>query len=142
MTRKEMNVLADIISTRVVDELLMVIKVRGSYGGWVENSTNDYDDLYDQYHDKLNEEMAEKLPKKKTGKIESEETLVGEMASLMTQMGMHLQKEEYEKCAKVKERIVEVKKILKDNYDVSFDMGDDRIFGFDEDIINDNDDDE
>ena len=125
MTRKEMNVLADIISTRVVDELLMVIKVRGSYGGWVENSTNDYDDLYDQYHDKLNEEMAEKLPKKKAGKIESEEVLVGEMASLMTQMGMHLQKEEYEKCSAIKIRIADIKEILKDNYNVEFDMGED-----------------
>ena len=44
MTKKEMNVLADIIASRVVDELLTVIKVRGYYGNWVEDSTDDYSD--------------------------------------------------------------------------------------------------
>ena len=128
-----MEVLADIISTRVVDELLTVIKVRQTYNDqWVQDST-DFEDLYQDHLDMLKEEGMfdepdenKKQPKKlKAKKVDSEEVLVGEMASLMTQMGMHLTKEEYEKCAVLKTRIAEIKVILKDNYNVDFDMGDD-----------------
>lgn len=117
--------LADIISARVVDELLTVLKVRGSYDslGWVGDSTG-FDDLYEQYTDMIDNERAGKSKKTKSsgkddGKTEAE--LVGEMASLMTQMGMYLEKEEFEKCVPIKARMREVRKILKEVFNVDFD---------------------
>jgi len=137
MTKKEMAMLADIISARVVDELLTVIKVRQNYDnlGWTSDSSG-FEELYKDYEQMLKEdgmleepdENKEAKAKKKTSKprktklIESEAELVGEMASLMTQKGMHLDKEEYEKIAPIVARIVEVKKLLKDNYNVDMDL--------------------
>ena len=137
MTKKEMAMLADIISARVVDELLTVIKVRQNYDnlGWTSDSSG-FEELYKDYEQMLKEdgmleepdENKEAKAKKKTSKprktklIESEAELVGEMASLMTQKGMHLDKEEYEKIAPIVARIVEVKKLLKDNYNVEMDL--------------------
>lgn len=129
--------LADIISARVVDELLTVIKVRQNYDnlGWTSDSSG-FEDLYKDYEEMMKEEGMLEEPdenkeakaKKKTSKprktklIKSEAELVGEMASLMTQKGMHLDKEEYEKIAPIVARIVEVKKLLKDNYNVEMDL--------------------
>ena len=129
MTKKEMAMLADIISARVVDELLTVLKVRGTYNnyGWSQDHSG-FEDLYAQYEEMIKEEEGETKPtnkkKKSTNKDESksEAELVGEMASLMTQMGMHLEKEEYEKCAPIKIRMKEVRKVLKDKFNVDFEI--------------------
>ena len=73
MTKKEMAMLADIISARVVDELLTILKVRGTYNnlGWEQDSTG-FEDLYKQYEEQVNdglsaihEEMKGKPKKKK-----------------------------------------------------------------------------
>ena len=42
----------------------------------------------------------------------SEEKLLGELASLMTQLNLHQEKEEYEKCAEIKKQIEILKKKL------------------------------
>ena len=90
MTDKEMNKLADII----VDKLLTTyIKEQSKW-----YSTNTFDMFLEQ----------SKKPKNNT-----EEELLGELASLMTQLNLHQEKEEYEKCADIKKKIDELKKKIK-----------------------------
>ena len=87
MTDKEMNKLADII----VDKLLTTyIKEQSKW-----YSTNTFDMFLEQ----------SKKPKNNT-----EEELLGELASLMTQLNLHQEKEEYEKCAEIKKKIDKVRK--------------------------------
>ena len=87
MTNKEMNKLADII----VDKLLTTyIKEQSKW-----YSTNTFDMFLEQ----------SKKPKNNT-----EEELLGELASLMTQLNLHQEKEEYEKCAEIKKKIDKLKK--------------------------------
>ena len=87
MTDKEMNKLADII----VDKLLTTyIKEQSKW-----YSTNTFDMFLEQ----------SKKPKNNT-----EEELLGELASLMTQLNLHQEKEEYEKCAELKIKIEKLKK--------------------------------
>ena len=87
MTDKEMNKLADII----VDKLLTTyIKEQSKW-----YSTNTFDMFLEQ----------SKKPKNNT-----EEELLGELASLMTQLNLHQEKEEYEKCAEIKKKIDKLKK--------------------------------
>ena len=87
MTDKEMNKLADII----VDKLLTTyIKEQSKW-----YSTNTFDMFLEQ----------SKKPKNNT-----EEELLGELASLMTQLNLHQEKEEYEKCAEIKKKIDELRK--------------------------------
>jgi protein-arginine kinase activator protein McsA len=43
-------------------------------------------------------------------KANTEEQLLGELASLMTQLNLHQEKEEYEKCAEIKKKIDELRK--------------------------------
>jgi len=87
MTEKEMNKLADII----VDKLLTsYIKEQSKW-----YSTNTFDMFLEQ----------SKKPKNNT-----EEELLGELASLMTQLNLHQEKEEYEKCAEIKKKIDKVRK--------------------------------
>ena len=89
MTDKEMNKLADII----VDKLLTTyIREQAT---WHTTST---------FNDFMN---YSKKPKSST-----EEELLGELASLMTQLNLHQEKEEYEKCAQIKKKIDELKKKL------------------------------
>ena len=87
MTDKEMNKLADLI----VDKLLTTyIKEQAQ---WYSNNT------FDMF---MNHNIK---PKTNT-----EEQLLGELASLMTQLNLHQEKEEYEKCAELKIKIEELKK--------------------------------
>ena len=87
MTDKEMNKLADLI----VDKLLTTyIKEQAQW-----YSTNTFDMFMDQ---------------SRTTKTSSEEQLLGELASLMTQLNLHQEKEEYEKCAEIKKKIDELRK--------------------------------
>ena len=88
MTDKEMNKLADMI----VDKLLTTyIKEQTK---WYTTSTSTFDDF-----------MKHNKPSKNT-----EEQLLGELASLMTQLNLHQEKEEYEKCAEIKKKIDELRK--------------------------------
>ena len=87
MTDKEMNKLADII----VDKLLTTY-IR-EQAQWYSNNT------FDMFMNKSNK------PKSST-----EEELLGELASLMTQLNLHQEKEEYEKCAEIKKKIDELRK--------------------------------
>jgi len=87
MTDKEMNKLADLI----VDKLLTTyIKEQAQW-----YSTNTFDMFMNQ------------SAKPKTN---TEEQLLGELASLMTQLNLHQEKEEYEKCAEIKKKIDELRK--------------------------------
>ena len=60
--------------------------------------------------------QAEKLPfdmfmeQSRNPKTNTEEQLLGELASLMTQLNLHQEKEEYEKCAELKKKIDELRK--------------------------------
>ena len=86
-----MNKLADII----VDKLLTTyIKEQAKW-----YSTNTFDMFMDQ---------------SKVSTKGSEEQLLGELASLMTQLNLHQEKEEYEKCAELKKKIDELRKRIKD----------------------------
>jgi protein-arginine kinase activator protein McsA len=87
MTEKEMNKLADII----VDKLLTsYIREQSKW-----YSTNTFDMFLEQ----------SRKPKNNT-----EEELLGELASLMTQLNLHQEKEEYEKCAEIKKQIDKLRK--------------------------------
>ena len=88
MTDKEMNKLADMI----VDKLLTTyIKEQSRY---YTSSTMHFDDF-----------MKHSKKRKST-----EEELLGELASLMTQLNLHQEKEEYEKCAELKKKIEKLRK--------------------------------
>jgi polyhydroxyalkanoate synthesis regulator phasin len=87
MTDKEMNKLADLI----VDKLLTTfIKDQARW-----YTTNTFDMFMEQ---------------SRKSKTSTEEQLLGELASLMTQLNLHQEKEEYEKCAKIKKKIDELRK--------------------------------
>ena len=87
MTDKEMNKLADII----VDKLLTTfIKDQARW-----YTTNTFDMFMEQ---------------NRKSKTSTEEQLLGELASLMTQLNLHQEKEEYEKCAEIKKKIDELRK--------------------------------
>ena len=90
MTDKEMNKLADMI----VDKLLT--RYIKNQANWYTSSTLSFDDF--MKHSK----------KPKT----TEEELLGELASLMTQLNLHQEKEEYEKCAEIKRKIDKLRKKL------------------------------
>jgi len=93
MTDKEMNKLADII----VDKLLTsYLKEQAK---WYTTTTSEYINKYFP---------GMKNPKK----TNSEEELLGELASLMTQLNLHQEKEEYEKCAELKKKIDKLRKKL------------------------------
>tara|TARA_R110000744_G_scaffold251377_3_gene367326 strand:- start:607 stop:984 length:378 start_codon:yes stop_codon:yes gene_type:complete len=124
MTEDEKDELAEIIANRVIDELLLVIKVRSSSNGdWVSNNTfsnEELDEINNDYLDSMRK--AFDSPKKIT-----EEDLVGEMASLMTKMSMYLDKEEYEKCGEIKKKIRKLRKQLKDDFNVDLEGSGDEM---------------
>jgi len=95
MTDKEMNKLADII----VDKLLTTyIREQAT---WYTTNTDAY---IERFFPGIN---------KKAKKGSTEEELLGELASLMTQLNLHQEKEEYEKCAEIKKKIDILNKKLK-----------------------------
>jgi hypothetical protein len=51
--------------------------------------------------------------KHKESELNKEDELVGELAKLMTMMNLYEQKEEYEKCAKIKKEIDAINRKLK-----------------------------
>ena len=124
MTEEEKDEFAEIIANRVVDELLMVIKIRsnGGKGDWVSSNT-----FTDEELDQINNEYIDSIKKAyDTPKQLSEEDLLGEVAKLMTQMSMYLDKEEYEKCAEAKIKISKIRKQLKNDFNVDLEgSGDD-----------------
>jgi len=87
-----MNKLADII----VDKLLTTyIREQAT---WYTTNTDAY---IERFFPGIN---------KKAKKGSTEEELLGELASLMTQLNLHQEKEEYEKCAEIKKQIDELRK--------------------------------
>ena len=91
MTDKEMNKLADII----VDKLLTTYIREQSM--WYTTST--MDEIYGRFAPKK---------KRKTKKQMTESDLLGELASLMTKLDYHTEREEYEICAELKKQIDDV----------------------------------
>ena len=45
------------------------------------------------------------MEQNRKSKTSTEEQLLGELASLMTQLNLYQEKEEYEKCAEIKKKI-------------------------------------
>ena len=91
MTEEELDKLAD----KIVDKLLTTfIKDQAR---WYTSSTYNMDFDHFMNHSK----------KKPTT---TEEELLGELASLMTQLNLLQEKEEYEKCAEIKNKIDKLKK--------------------------------
>ena len=91
MTKKEMNELEDIIVEKLIDGYIK------EQSAWYTTTT---------LHDNM--ENMFKKPKKRNTETE----LLGELASLMTQMNIHMEQEEYEKCAKIKKKIDIINKKL------------------------------
>ena len=86
-----MNELADMI----VDKLLTTyIREQAT---WYTSST--MDDIYNQFR---------QTPKRKTKRKMTESDLLGELASLMTKLDYHTEREEFEICAEIKKDIDEV----------------------------------
>jgi len=97
MTDKEMNKLADLI----VDKLLTTYIREQS--DWY--STNTFSDVSN---------MFSKSKKRKAKKPETEDELLGELAKLLTQIEYHKQDENYEKCAKLQEKVDKINKKLEE----------------------------
>ena len=93
MTKKEMNELADLIVEKLLTTYIKEQQI------WY--TTNTFKDTVDQM-----------FRKRSRTKEDSEVELVGELAKLMTQMNMHMDNEEYEKCAELKKKIDEINKKL------------------------------
>ena len=95
LDKKQLNMLAN----SIVDKLLTsYIREQAQ---WYSTST--MDDIYNQFKQR---------PKRKTKKKETESELLGQLAKLMTQLNFHQDKEEYEKCAKIKRKIDIINKKL------------------------------
>ena len=89
MTDKEMNKLADLI----VDKLLTT---------YIREQSKWYTtDTFYMF-----------MSQSRKPKTNTEEELLGELASLMTQLNLHQEKEEYEKCADIKKKIDQLRKKL------------------------------
>jgi protein-arginine kinase activator protein McsA len=93
MTKKEMNELADLIVEKLLTTYIKEQQI------WY--TTNTFKDTVDQM-----------FRKRSRTKEDSEVELVGELAKLMTQMNMHMDNEEYEKCAELKKKIDIINKKL------------------------------
>ena len=88
LDNKQLNKLAD----SIVDKLLTnYIREQAQ---WYSTST--IDDIYDRFR---------KEQTRPTKKSETESELLGELASLMTRLDYHTEREEYEKCAKIQKQI-------------------------------------
>ncbi len=86
LNREQLEILADFI----VDRLLGTRTRQQWY------STSTIDDIYDRFR---------KEQTRPTKKSETESELLGELASLMTRLDYHTEREEYEKCAKIQKQI-------------------------------------
>ena len=88
-----MNELADLIVKKLLTTYIKEQQI------WY--TTNTFKDTVDQM-----------FRKRSRTKEDSEVELVGELAKLMTQMNMHMDNEEYEKCAELKKKIDIINKKL------------------------------
>ena len=95
MTDKEMNKLADLI----VDKLLTTY-IREQSDWYSTNTFSNVSDLFN------------KNKKKKAKKPDTEDELLGELAKLLTQIEYNKQEENYEKCAKLQEKVDKINKKL------------------------------
>tara|TARA_R100001082_G_C4277318_1_gene122343 strand:+ start:330 stop:623 length:294 start_codon:yes stop_codon:yes gene_type:complete len=93
MTEEELNKLADLI----VDKLLTSYVKEAS--NWYANQS--FPNFYTTDTGKKYNENTE-------------EDLLGELAKLMTQLNLYQEREEYEKCARIKKKIDKIKKKLED----------------------------
>ena len=98
MTEEELEILADKIATKVITRLVDL------------NDISDY--FRTSYTFKPFMEFY-KPQKYKAPEPDDEEELVGELAKLMTLMNLYEEKEEYEKCAKIKKKIDAINRKLK-----------------------------
>tara|TARA_B110000459_G_scaffold38771_1_gene41915 strand:+ start:120 stop:416 length:297 start_codon:yes stop_codon:yes gene_type:complete len=95
MTDKEMNKLADLI----VDKLLTTY-IREQSDWYSTNTFSSASDLFGENK------------KKKAKKPDTEDELLGELAKLLTQIEYHKQEENYERCAKLQEKVDKINKKL------------------------------
>jgi hypothetical protein len=126
MTKKEKSDFAIQVAEEVINALLPRINNQGIWepsGEWIFTSTEGDMDAYDLHQQDLEEEFLKRKHDREkitplSKKEKTEEELIGEVASLMTQLGMHVQKEEYEKCAIIHVKMKDIKKTLKDKYNI------------------------
>ena len=95
MTEQELDMLASKIVAKLVDIQNAI--------SWHETTT---------WNSSIARNIQDKFDNDFTG-LSEEETLVAEMAKLMTMMNMYEEKEEYEKCAKIKKKIDTINRRLK-----------------------------
>ena len=91
MTEKELDKLAEKIAMKVTSKLIDLNDI----SDWFRGTTYTFKPFMEPYRPKRYEESE----------INQEEELIGELSKLMTMMNLYEEKEEYEKCAKIKKKI-------------------------------------
>ena len=99
MTEKELDKLAERIAIKVASKIVDLNDI----SDWFRSTTYTFKPFMDTYRPKKYEEQ----------KHNEEEELLGELSKLMTMMNLYEEKEEYEKCAKIKKKIDAINRKLK-----------------------------
>ncbi len=106
MTDKEKAELADIIASKVVDELLMIVKLRNNINSF------GFEDLYKAYEEDFIKDKNIKTTKDKKNNSLSEMNevdLLGEYSGLLTKISAYINEEEYEKCTDLRKKANDIR---------------------------------
>ena len=99
MTEEELDALAEKIAVKVTTKLIDLNDISDYFRG----TTYTFKPFMEPYKHKKHEDPE----------INPEEELIGELSRLMTLMNLYEDKEEYEKCAKIKKKIDAINRKLK-----------------------------
>ena len=99
MSEEELDELAEKIAMKVTTKLIDLNDISDYFRG----TTYTFKPFMEPYKPKKYEEPE----------IGQEEELIGELSRLMTLMNLYEEKEEYEKCAKIKKKIDTINRKLK-----------------------------
>ena len=99
MTEEELEILAEKIAMKVASKLIDLTDISDYFRG----TTYTFKPFMEPYKPKEHEDPE----------IDQEEELIGELSRLMTLMNLYEDKEEYEKCAKIKKKIDAINRKLK-----------------------------
>ena len=98
MTEEELEILAEKIAMKVASKLIDLTDISNYF-----KTSYTFKPFMEPYKPKKYEEPE----------IGQEEELIGELSRLMTLMNLYEEKEEYEKCAKIKKKIDTINRKLK-----------------------------
>ena len=98
MTEEELEILAEKIAMKVASKLIDLTDISNYF-----KTSYTFKPFMEPYKPKKYEEPE----------IGQEEELIGELSRLMTLMNLYEEKEEYEKCAKIKKKIDAINRKLK-----------------------------